>query len=254
MGKLQDKIAIVTGASRGLGAAIATNFAKEGAHVVVASLGTDEGNPNLPGTMEETAAMIRGLGRRAIAVQCDVTNEESVVKMVEATVKEFGRIDILMNNAGVAVYTPVIDLPVKRFDLVLAVNVRGTFLCCKHVAPVMIKNKSGSIINISSRAALNYIDKRGQVYGMAKAAIERFTYGFAAEMAEHNIAVNCIKPRATISTEGMRYWQKDPAVQATWDTTEMIEKGTVFLAQQDASRGVSGTVATDEQLCAWHGL
>ncbi len=254
MGKLQGKIAIVTGSSRGLGAAIAINFAKEGADIVVTSLGTDESNPNLPGTMEETAAKIRALGRKAITVACDVTKEESVMAMVQAAVKEFGTIDVLMNNAGVAVYTPVIDLPVRHFDLVLAVNVRGTFLCCKHVAPVMIKQKRGSIINISSRAALNYIDKRGQVYGMAKAAIERFTYGFAAEMSEHNIAVNCIKPRATISTEGMRYWQKDPAVRATWDTTEMIEKGTLFLAQQDASHGVSGTVATDEQLCAWHSL
>jgi citronellol/citronellal dehydrogenase len=252
--KLQNKVAIVTGSSRGLGAAIALNFAREGADIVVASLGSDENNPNLPGTIEETVKKIRALGRKALPVACDVTNEDSVIKMVEQSLKEFGTIDILMNNAGVAFYVPLIEMPAKRFDLVMAVNVRGTFLCSKYVLPTMIKNKKGSIINLSSRAALNYIDKRGQVYGMAKAAIERFTYGLAAEVSEHNVAVNCVKPRATISTEGMRYWQKDPKVQATWDTTEMIEKATVFLAQQNAALGVSGTVSTDEQLCAWHAL
>ena len=106
---------------------------------------------------------------------------------------------------------------------------------------------------MSSVAADSRLDRRGQVYGMAKAAIERFTYGLAAEVAEYNIAVNCIKPRGTISTEGMRFFVTDPEVQARWDTPEMIEKATVFLAQQDA-HGLSGTIATDEQLCTWHAL
>jgi citronellol/citronellal dehydrogenase len=255
MKKLQDKVAIVTGSSRGLGEAIALAFAREGANIVVASLGTDENNPNLPGTMAETAEKIRALGRKALPVACNVADEQSVINMVEQTLKEFGTIDILMNNAGVAVFQPTLELTAKRFDLVMAVNVRGTFLCSKYVLPTMIKNKKGNIINMSSNIAVsNHTRKAGQVYGMAKIAIERFTYGLASEMAEHNIAVNCVKPKGTISTEGMRFQQQDPAVQAKWETSEMIEKAAIFLAQQDAQHGVSGTISTEEELCTWHAL
>jgi citronellol/citronellal dehydrogenase len=254
LGKLQDKIAIVTGSSRGLGKAIALNFAREGAHIVVASLGTDEDNPRLPGTIKETVEAVQALGRRAIPVACNVANEESVIKMVEAALKEFGTIDILMNNAGVAVFRPTVEMTAKHFDLVINVNVRGTFLCSKYALPTMIKNKKGNIINMSSPSASNRKDKLNQAYGMAKAAIERFTYGLAAEVAEHNIAVNCTMPRGAIGTEGVRLWNDVRHTQPNWDTTEMIEKATLFLAQQDAAHGVSGTVATDEQLCAWHAL
>lgn len=258
MNKLQGKVAIVTGSSRGLGRAIALNFAREGADIVVASLGTDEGNPRLPGTIQETTEQIRELGRRALPVTCDVTKEESVINMVEQALNEFGTIDILMNNAGIAFWAPTVDLAARRFDLVMAVNVRGTFLCSKYVLPKMIDNKRGSIINMSSIAADRRSAKNGQVYGMAKAAIERFTYGLAAEVAEYNIAVNCLKPRGGISTEGTRSFLPDPSNPspewlANRDTPEMIEKATLFLAQQDA-RGVTGTVSYDEQLCIWHAL
>ena len=253
--KLQDKIAIVTGSSRGLGKAIALAFAREGAHIVVASLGTDESNPDLPGTIDETAEQVRALGRRALPVVCNVAKEESVTNMVEQTLKEFGTIDILMNNAGVAVFCPTIEMSARHFDLVMAVNTRGTFLCCKYVLPTMIENKKGSVINVSSVGADNRVNKTDQVYGMAKAANERLTYGLAAEMAEHNIAINCIKPRGAIGTEGVRFWsrQRQRGDNPDWDTTEMMEKAAVFLAQQDAS-GLSGTVSTDEQLCIWHAL
>jgi citronellol/citronellal dehydrogenase len=252
--KLKDKIAIVTGSSRGLGKAIALNFAREGAHIVVASLGSDEDNPKLPGTIKETVEAVQALGRRALPVVCNVANEESVINMVEQALKEFGTIDIMMNNAGVAVFRPTIEMTAKHFDLVMNVNVRGTFLCSKYVLPTMIKNKKGSIINVSSIGADHKTNKTDQAYGMAKAAIERFTYGLAAEMAEHNIAVNCVKPRGSIGTEGVRLWANIRGAQTTWDTTEMIEKATLFLAQQDAAHGLSGTVSFDEQLCIWHNL
>jgi citronellol/citronellal dehydrogenase len=253
MNKLKGKVAIVTGSSRGLGKAIALNFAREGADIVVASLGTDENNPRLPGTIEETATAVRALGRHVLPIACNVADEESVIHMVEQTLQTFGTIDILENNAGVAFWTPTVELSAKRFDLVMAVSVRGTFLCSKYVLPTMIKNKSGSIINTSSVAADRRHEKRGAVYGMAKAAIERFTYGLAAEVAEFNIAVNAFKPRGSVSTEGTRFFRTDPAQIAAMDNTDMVEKATLFLAQQDA-HGVSGTVSTDEELCTWHAL
>ena len=257
MNKLKNKVAIVTGASRGLGKAIALNFAREGADIVVASLGTDEGNPRLPGTIDETVAAVKELGRRAIGVKCNVADEDSVIHMVEQALQEFGTIDVLMNNAGVAVFRPTMEITSKHYDLVMNVNTKGTWMCSKYVLPTMIKNKQGSIINISSVGADHRTNKTDQIYGMAKAAIERLTYGLATEMAEHNIAINCLKPRGAIGTEGVRMWSDArPGRDRTqnWDTTEMIEKATLFLAQQTAWGGLSGTVSTDEQLCAWHYL
>jgi citronellol/citronellal dehydrogenase len=254
MNKLKGKVAIVTGASRGLGKAIAINFAREGADILVSSLGTDEGNPKLQGTIEETVAEVKKLGRRAVGVACNVADEESVIHLVEQTLQAFGTIDILANNAGVAFWQPTVELTAKRFDLVMAVGVRGTFLCSKYVLPTMIKNQSGSIINTTSIAADRRHDARGSVYGMSKAAIERFTYGLAAEVSKYNIAVNAYKPRGSVSTPGTRFFRTNQADIDAMDNTEMVEKATLFLAQQDAQHGVSGTVSTDEQLCIWHNL
>jgi NAD(P)-dependent dehydrogenase (short-subunit alcohol dehydrogenase family) len=149
--KLEGKVAIITGASRGLGKAFALDFAREGADVVVAARTETEGN--IPGTINQTADEIEAIGRRALAVRCDVTKEESVEEVVKKTLDEFGRIDVLVNNAGVAWWPPITETPLKRFELVLRVNLIGAFLCVKAVLPTMIEQKRGSIINISSLAA-----------------------------------------------------------------------------------------------------
>jgi len=192
--KLKGKVAVVTGGSRGLGRAIALGLAKEGAHIVVAAR-TEVEYKQLSGTIYETVNEIRAFEQNALAVRCDVTDEQSVNQLIQVTVDQFGVIDVLVNNARVAFYRPILDTPLKRWELVIKLNLIGTFLCSKAVLPQMIKPKSGSIINISSLAA----DERDEgtvptevAYAVSKAALDRFTLEMATEVGKYNIAVNAV--------------------------------------------------------------
>ena len=241
--KLEGKVAIVTGASRGIGKAIALALAREGAEVVVAARTEEETGP-LPGTIHKTADEIRALGRRALAIKTDVTKEEQVAEMVRRALEEFGHIDILVNNAGITIPGTVIDIPIKRWDLIIAVNLRGTFLCTKAVLPIMVEKRSGSIINLSSILASREIV--GSVaYGVTKAAIERFTYGLAEEVKEYNIAVNALCPGYT-DTEGLRFLAPG-ADWSKWQKPEMWGRYAVFLASQDA-QSLTGRALFAEEL------
>jgi len=253
--RLDGKVAIVTGASRGIGKAIAMGLARAGTHVVLAARSEVAKAGGLEGTIHDTAKAIESQGRQALPVKCDVTEEASVNAMVETAVARFGRVDVLVNNAGVAFFYPIAETPLKRWEMVLKVNLTGAFLCAKAVLPLMVNQKSGSIINISSLAA----DERdggnvptGVAYAVAKAGLDRFTWGLAVETGKHNIAVNCVKPKEPVDTEGMRFWSKEEDRNG-WVSADKMVKCAVFLAAQDAS-GVTGTVATDEELCLWHGL
>lgn len=252
--KLSGKVAIVTGSSRGIGKAIAIGLAKEGAKVVVAARAETE-NEKLPGTIYKTADEIQASGGSALPIKCDVTDERSVNDMVQKALDEFGRVDIMVNNAGVAFYYPVIETPLKRWELVLRVGLTGAFLCSKAVLPQMIEQKSGSIINISSLAADQRVLSEvstGVAYAVAKAGLDRFTRGLAEEVGRYNIAANAVKPAGVVDTEGMRLWQPD-ADKSRWEPPDRMVKVVIFLAGQDA-KGVTGVVATDEEFCVWHGL
>jgi citronellol/citronellal dehydrogenase len=252
--KLKDKVAIVTGGSRGLGKAIAIGLCKEGAHVVVAAR-TETASGQLPGTIFQTVDEIKALGQEALAVKCDVTDEQSVNHLIQMTVETFGRIDVLVNNAGVAFYRPILETPLKRWELVIKVNLIGAFLCSKAVLPQMIKQKRGSIINISSLAAEERDEglvPTGVAYAVSKAGLDRFTWGLAAEVGQYNIAVNAIKPHRVVETEGMRFWLRD-ADKSSWQSAERMVKAAIFMAGQDGN-GVTGTVSTDREICTWHGL
>lgn len=247
--RLANKIAIVTGSSRGLGKAIAIGFAREGASIVIAARTEVEGR--IPGTIYKTAEEIEALGQRALAARCDVTSEESVNDMVQKALAQFGHIDILVNNAGIAYYPPILEALTKRWELVLRVDLIGAFLCTKAVLPKMVEQRRGSIINISSISA-NRVDFTGVAYGVSKAGLERFTRGLAAEVGKYNIAVNALKPKEAVDTEGMRAQNLD-ADTSQWASPDLMVKAAIFLATQDAI-GVTGTVASDEEVCAYHGL
>ncbi len=243
--KLKDQTAIVTGGAKGIGWGVAKIFVQEGAKVIVVDWDEENG--------VKTADELCKAGGEAIFVKCDVSNEDQVKAMVDKTVKTFGTVDILVNNAGIAFRAPVWEVPLTRWELVLRVNLTGTFICTKAVLPIMMEKKRGSIILLSSVQA----QSRGSVpsgiaYGVSKAALERMTYGLATELGRFNIAVNCIKPKGSIETEGMRFLNPDTD-WSRWDTPEKIVKAVLFLARQDAS-GISGAVASDEEVCLWHGL
>lgn len=259
--KLKDKVAIITGSSRGIGKAIAIDFAKEGAIVVIAAR-TETEQEKLPGTIYATAEEIRASGGIALPVKCNVADEQSVEEMVNKTLDEFGKIDILVNNAAVGYYHPFLEMPIRHFDLVFRVNLRGPFLCIKSVLPKMITQKNGSIINITSSAADEIYSRIartgepqrivGMIYGAAKAALDRLTRGLAAEVAEHNIAVNALKPSAPTYSEGLAMWQPD-VVDLFRSPHQFMTKAAIFLATQD-SKGLTGGIFFDEELCKQHNL
>jgi citronellol/citronellal dehydrogenase len=242
--KLSGKVANVTGSRRGMGKAFALGFTRAGADVVICGRSDDE-------TLQEVASGIEATGRRVLALKADVCQEADVENMVSKTMEKFGRIDVLVNNAGVAFHFPLQETPLKRWMLVLNFNLTGAFLCSKHVVPIMIKQKSGSIINISSGSATD--NELGPVptgiaYGVSKAGLERLTLGMTTELGQYNIAVNAIKPVRPVNTDGMRYWMAD-ADKSNWQTPDKMVKCAILLAQQDAS-GITGTISTDDEFTA----
>ncbi len=230
MQKLTDKVAIITGASRGLGKAMAVELAKEGASIAVAARTVEAGQGPLPGTIHETVETIQKRGGEARAVQCDVTDENDVIAMVRQVTEHYGRIDILINNAGITTPEPFLKLTTQKWNLVIEVNLKGTFLCSQAVLPQMVEQKNGHIINLSSVLAKTV--KFSIPYGATKAAIERLTLGLAKEMKKHNIAVNALRPDFTV-TEAVTTFLKE--VNTTgWQTPEMWGKYAALVAAQDA--------------------
>ncbi len=260
---LNGKVAIVTGSSRGIGKAIALGLAREGAIIVVAARSETE-RPNAPGTIHATAAEIEALGGKALPVRCNVREEESIQSMVRQTLDALGRIDVLVNNAGVGTYTSFLESTIKEWDLVMDIDLRAPFICCKAVTPAMIEQGGGSIINISSHAATNIFSSTlgedhaegvalmGQAYGVAKAGLERLSWGLSAELGPHNIAVNVLKPLRPVLTEGFQA-QRPDADFSTWATPEDMVKAAVHLARQDAS-GLTGAVVHAEEIVRRLGL
>lgn len=185
MHRLEDKVAIVTGAGRGIGEAVALGFAEEGARVVIAARTQRE--------IEAVETQIKEKGGQALAHVADVSDEDAVKDLVSTTIDHFGKINILVNNAGIGNIRPVYGIPKKSFESVLAVNLIGTFLCTKHVWKPMKSNNGGSIINISSIGGL-----RGFPYLSAYCASKwgqiGFTKAAAEEGKEDNIRVNAIAP------------------------------------------------------------
>ena len=183
--RLDNKVAIVTGGSRGIGRAIALLFAEAGAKVVVASR-------NVP-DLEKVSDEIRGLGGEAMAVQANIALKADVDALVTKAVERFGTVDILVNNAAVNVMRPLLDLREDGWDKVMNVGLKGYFLCTQAAARVMVKQKSGNIISIVSDAAVKATPALG-VYGIAKAGVVMMTQLFAVDLAPHNIRVNAIGP------------------------------------------------------------
>jgi 3-oxoacyl-[acyl-carrier protein] reductase len=186
MGRLPDRKAIVTGGARGIGGGIAAGFAAEGADVAIFDV--------LPeAEAGEVVAAIRGHGRRALYLHVDVSDESQVKAGVQQVLDAFGRIDILVNNAGIVLQSPVADMPVEDWDRVLAVNLRGVFLCTRYVLPGMIAQGGGRVINMASQLGQIGGDTMAH-YCAAKAGMIGFTKSLAREVSRQNVLVNAMAP------------------------------------------------------------
>lgn len=195
---LSDKVSVVTGASRGIGRAIALGLAEAGSDVVVSS--------RTLSALEEVATAIRGVGRKSLAIASDVTCQEDVGRMVDSTLREFGRIDILVNNAGISpVLARAEELTKAQWDEIIETNLTGCFLCAQAVGRAMIKQKRGKIINMTSILA-RVANLRLAAYAASKAGVMALTKVLAVEWARHNVQVNAIGPGwvETDLTKGMR--------------------------------------------------
>ncbi len=256
MAKLRDKVALVTGASRGIGQAIAERFAAEGAVVICAARTVADGDHPLVGSITRTVEAIRAEGGEATAVPVDVSEEASCLALVEQARRHYGPLDILVNNAALTYYIPTVDYPTKRWIRAFAVNLHGPFILAKAVLPEMIEGRGGHIVNIGSGAAIGpgrgpYEDQTvrgGVMYGAAKAALERFTQGLAQEVAGHgDIAVSCVSPSRVVATPGTVYHHLvDGPDDPRGEPPELMALAALLLASEPAAR-VNGRVTYSQQ-------
>ena len=257
MGKLDGKVAIVTGASRGIGQVIAELFAAEGAKVVVAARTLKEGDHMFEGSLGRTVAEIKAKGGEASAVAADVSVDDECIKLVDAARKAYGPIDILVNNAALNYYLPTETYPTNRWVKAFAVNVHGPFMLSKAVLPDMIARKAGAIVNISSGSAIGpgrgpYEDKTvrgGVMYGATKAALERFTQGLAQEMSAHGgIAITALSPSRVVPTPGTVHHKLVTAIDdPRGEPPSMMARAALLLASEPAGK-VNGRVTYSQQI------
>ncbi len=261
MGKLDGKVTIVTGASRGIGKAIADLFAQEGSKVICSARTLHEGDHPLEGSLETTVAAIKKSGGQATAVTCDVSSEEDCEKLVAETRRIYGKPDILVNNAALTYFIPLKDYPPKRWMRSFQVNLHGPFMLSRLVLQDMIPRKSGAIVNISSGAAIgpgrgpyqpDQMMMGAVCYGAEKAALERMTQGLAAEVFADNISVTCLSPSEVVATPGTVYHHLVSGPQ-DGEPQEYMARASLILATEPVNK-ITGRVTYSQELMKEYGL
>ncbi len=245
MTTLAGKTLLITGASRGIGLAIARRAARDGANIAIAAK-SNVANPKLPGTIHTAAAEVEALGGRALALQCDIRDEDAVQAAVAATVDAFGGIDILVNNASAIWLRGVLDTPMKRFDLMQQVNARGSFLCAQACLPHLLRSANPHILTLAPPPSLDpkwWAPHTG--YTLAKMGMSFVSLGLAGEFGPQGVAVNALWPRTVIATDAINMI---PGVDPrNCRTPEIVADAAHAILVREA-RGFSGNFLIDEDV------
>jgi citronellol/citronellal dehydrogenase len=255
MSDLKGKTLFITGASRGIGLAIGKRAAADGANVVIAAK-TTESNPKLPGTIFSAAAEVEAAGGKALPIQCDVRDEASVLEAVAQAEERFGGIDILVNNASAISLTSTADTPMKRFDLMFGVNVRGTYLCTQACLPLLRKSaqagRNPHVLNMSPPLSMReHWFKNHVAYTMAKYGMSECTLGHAGEFRPFGIGVNSLWPRTAIATAAL---QMIPGVDIGRCRTPQILADAAYLILTSDAKTISGNFFIDDEVLAKAGI
>jgi citronellol/citronellal dehydrogenase len=246
---LSSRVAIVTGSSRGIGRAIALGLARAGCNIVVAAKST-ESTDKLPGSIFTVAKEVEALGVRALPVQVDVRDADRLDALAAKTLERFGRIDILINNAGALWWQPLLDTPAKRFDLVMSVNVRAACLACRAVLPALIERKWGHIINMSPPLDLAMVPGR-IAYSISKLGMTLLTFGLAEEVQPHNIAVNSLWPVTIIESQASINWGLGN--RAMWRKPDILVDCVLRLVEKPPAE-LTGQALLDEDFLRAEGV
>ncbi len=244
--RLEDKVAIVTGASRGIGKAVALEFARQGAHLVVVGA-TDVA------AAQEVADAIQALGREAISAMADVSQRSEVDTLVQIAMDRFGKVDILVNNAGIISPSPLLELTESQWDRTMGVHLKGTFNCTQAVAQHMKESGGGKIINVAAPSALRASTLGVADYAAAKGGIVAFTQTAARELAPFRITVNCVSPAAytrmtdrLMEVDQSTLEQRATRVPLVWfGQPEDVAPAFVFFACKDADYITGQVLAVD---------
>jgi NAD(P)-dependent dehydrogenase (short-subunit alcohol dehydrogenase family) len=243
------RVALVTGASRGVGAATALALAQAGCAVACAARSTASQPQRTPGTLDDTVARIEEVGGTALAIPTDLADEEQVVAMVKTTVERFGRLDVVVNNAAIT-FAGDLDIPARRYDLIMAVNLRAPWVAMREAAPHLQAAGGGSIVNVSSAAAL-YPYPTLTAYGVSKAGLERLTVDGAHLMAPAGTAVNCFRIDIPVASEG--FVANTPGLdRSSWEPPEVAAEGIMWVLAQPAT--FSGQLLSMWQLRQTEGI
>jgi citronellol/citronellal dehydrogenase len=250
---LQGKTLFITGASRGIGLAIALRAAREGANVAIAAKTTDP-NPKLPGTIFTAAAEIEGAGGKALPLQCDIRYEEQVLEAVAKAVERFGGIDACINNASAISLTPTAQTDMKRYDLMNQINARGTFVCSKATIPHLARAGNPHILNLAPPLDMQARwFKNHTAYTMAKFGMSMCTLGMSAELADAGIAVNSLWPLTTIDTAAVRNVLGGDSLAKVSRTPEIVADAAIAILKRP-SRECTGNFFIDEEVLLAEGV
>lgn len=263
MGKLDGKHVVVTGASRGIGQTIAELFAAEGGKVVCAARTLNEGDHMFAGSVTATVAAIKAKGGEAHAVACDISEYEECVKLIDEARAKYGPVDVLVNNAALTYFIPIKDYPINRWHRSIGVNLHAPFYLSQLVLQDMVARKSGSIVNISSGAAIGpgrgpYSDdamlgRGGTLYGAEKAALERFTQGLAAEVYGDGVSVTCVSPSQVVPTPGTVHHKLVSGMDdPRGEPPELMARSALLLATEPLDK-VTGRVTYSQEILAEFG-